>query len=116
MKLALSPRAPTSNEWQSYRCVDNVVASEVGILVKTVMSPAKCDTRTAAGNQAGVNGVEALKEAGIPGRGAGGLGDFGAVGSNVVETTHPVVHILLHLRFLHRRAVLNWSLSGHCCV
>lgn len=74
------------------------------------MSLAECDARQAVGDQAGVNGVEAVKETGEPSlRTLGGLGvdDFARTRENIIEAVLPVVHVDL----VNGTGLCGWSCS-----
>lgn len=82
----------------TYRSVDGLPALKVAILADTVMRLAKGDARKAVGNEAGINGVEAVEEAGVPAlRGLRRLGvdDLTRARQDVVEAVLPVVEVLL---------------------
>ena len=55
-----------------------------------MVSLAECDTRAAAGNEAGVDGVEALEEASGPFGFTSRLSELLAVFSIVVDLLHPL--------------------------
>ena len=59
----------------TYRSVHGAVTSKSRVLVQPVVGLAKGDAGAAAGDGAGINGREALKEPARPRSGASGVGD-----------------------------------------
>lgn len=57
------------------------------------MGFAKGDTRAAAGDEAGIDGGEAIKEAIVPGPGASRMGDGRGVFGGIGCLLHPVVQV-----------------------
>lgn len=78
---------------RTYAAVDGAVSMEVGILVKTVIRLAEGHARTAAGDQAGIDRSEALKEATGPRSGTGGVGDGLVICSRGRRAADPVVDV-----------------------
>jgi hypothetical protein len=101
-------------------CVDGGVALQGGRVVEAMVGAPKGYARTAAGEKAGFDWVEAVEEAAIPGPMVGGLraSDGSRVCGCLFDAAHPVRNIIWLLRGRHWGG-LAWSLvdSGHfCCV
>lgn len=88
--------------------VHDVVPDEIAVLVQPVMRLAEGDAGAAAGDEAGIDGIEAAEEGRVPGCGSGGVGDAGMILGDVVDPVHPVVDVVLHLGFFVGG-------GGHCC-
>ena len=79
--------------------VDGAVSRQVAALVQSVVRLAEGDAGAAAGDEAGVNGVEAAEERRGPGCLAHGVRNGGVVFGGVVGAGDPAVHVLLHFGF-----------------
>ena len=108
---AVGTNAGNSPPAQAAR-VHDVVPDQVSILVQSVMGLAEGDARAAAGNEAGIDGIEAAEEGRVPRSGTGGVRDAGVVFGGVVDAVHPMVGIALHLRLLVGGGGHCWELSG----
>ena len=77
----------------TYRGIDGTIALEVGVLVQTVVGLAEGHARSAAGDEAGVDGLAAVKGAVLPLTRAGGGGDGGGILGRGGGPVHPVVNV-----------------------
>jgi len=96
--------AGSGNE-EKARSVDWLISFEGAILLVPVVNLAKGDTWAAVGDQAGVNGVAASKEARGPVCGintALGVDNLAGIAQDVVEAVLPLIDIL----------VVDWALLG----
>jgi len=101
--------AASNNPPAETRSVYDAVTGEAGVLVQPVVGLAKGDAGAAAGDSAGVNGLEALEEPAGPRRSTSGVGDGCGVLEGVGSFRYPSVKIIL-------RSSLHWLLNGgHCC-
>jgi len=80
----------------TYASVDRAPGIQVA-LPQTMMCLAERYAGAEARDQAGVDGLKALEEAGRPGRGAAGSSDSRGILHRVVETSNPFIHVGLHL-------------------